>query len=79
VSVVASLQAGHVPLQLKSQGRYSNRGWEQVLVISVLGVLYGVLAAWRKKLSVNVMTHAFMNVMVAHVRGVDVDRSNRPR
>jgi membrane protease YdiL (CAAX protease family) len=41
---------------------HSYQGWRQVVVISVLGVLYGVLAAWRKKLWVNVMSHAFTDV-----------------
>jgi uncharacterized protein len=41
---------------------HSYQGWRQVVVISVLGVLYGMLAAWRKKLWVNVMTHGFTDV-----------------
>jgi uncharacterized protein len=58
---------GGVPAAVIGQGivfglAHSYQGWRQVLVISVLGVLYGVLAAWRKKLWVNVMTHAFTDV-----------------
>jgi len=41
---------------------HSYQGWKQVLVISVLGVLYGVLAAWRRNLRVNIITHAFGDV-----------------
>jgi membrane protease YdiL (CAAX protease family) len=41
---------------------HSYQGWKQVLVISALGVLYGVLAAWRKNLRANMITHAFGDV-----------------
>ena len=34
------------------------QGWRNVVVISVLGVLYGALAAWRKNLRVNIISHA---------------------
>jgi membrane protease YdiL (CAAX protease family) len=58
---------GSVPDAVICQGivfglAHSYQGWRQVVVISVLGVLYGLLAAWRKKLWVNVMTHAFTDV-----------------
>lgn len=35
------------------------QGWKNVAVISVLGILYGLLAAWRRNLRVNVISHAF--------------------
>ena len=35
------------------------QGWRNVVVISVLGVLFGVLAAWRKNLRANIISHAF--------------------
>lgn len=35
------------------------QGWRNVVVISVLGVLYGALAAWRKNLRANMMAHAW--------------------
>jgi membrane protease YdiL (CAAX protease family) len=35
------------------------QGWKNVIVIVVLGVLYGVLAAWRRNLRVNIITHAW--------------------
>jgi len=37
---------------------HAYQGWKSVSVICVLGVLYGVLAAWRKNLRVNMMSHA---------------------
>ena len=41
---------------------HSYQGWKQIVVISVLGVLYGVLAAWRRNLRVNVITHAATDI-----------------
>lgn len=35
------------------------QGWRNVVVISVLGVLFGVLAAWRKNLRANMVAHAW--------------------
>ena len=41
---------------------HSYQGWESVIVISVLGALYGALAAWRGNLRVNIVTHAWTDV-----------------
>jgi membrane protease YdiL (CAAX protease family) len=41
---------------------HSYQGWKNVVVISVLGVLYGALAAWRGNLRVNIVTHAWTDV-----------------
>ncbi len=38
------------------------QGWRSVVVISVLGVLYGALAAWRKNLRANMIAHAWADV-----------------
>jgi membrane protease YdiL (CAAX protease family) len=38
------------------------QGWRNVAVISVLGVLYGALAAWRKNLRANMISHAWSDV-----------------
>jgi membrane protease YdiL (CAAX protease family) len=35
------------------------QGWKNVVVICVLGMLFGVLAAWRRNLRVNIITHAW--------------------
>jgi hypothetical protein len=35
------------------------QGWKNVTVISILGVLYGVLAAWRGNLRANIISHAW--------------------
>jgi membrane protease YdiL (CAAX protease family) len=41
---------------------HSYQGWKQVIVISVLGVLYGALAAWRRNLRANMIAHAWSDV-----------------
>jgi len=41
---------------------HSYQGWKQVVVISALGVLYGVLAAWRKNLRANMIAHAWSDI-----------------
>jgi membrane protease YdiL (CAAX protease family) len=41
---------------------HSYQGWKQVIVISVLGVLYGVLAAWRRNLRANMIAHAWSDI-----------------
>ena len=38
---------------------HAYQGWGNVIVISVLGVLFGVLAAWRGNLRINIITHAW--------------------
>ena len=35
------------------------QGWKNVVVITALGVLYGALAAWRRNLRANMMSHAW--------------------
>lgn len=41
---------------------HAYQGWKSVIVISVLGVLYGALAAWRPNLRVNIISHAWSDV-----------------
>jgi membrane protease YdiL (CAAX protease family) len=41
---------------------HSYQGWKNVVVISVLGVLYGMLAAWRGNLRVNIVSHAATDI-----------------
>lgn len=38
------------------------QGWKNVIVICVLGVLFGLLAAWRGNLRANVLVHAWSDV-----------------
>jgi len=38
------------------------QGWKAVIVISVLGALYGVLAAWRRNLRINIVAHAATDI-----------------
>jgi membrane protease YdiL (CAAX protease family) len=41
---------------------HAYQGWKNVVVISVLGILYGVFAVWRKSLLPNVVAHAFTDI-----------------
>jgi hypothetical protein len=41
---------------------HAYQGWKQVIVISVLGVLYGVLAAWRRNVRAAIVAHAASDV-----------------
>ncbi len=38
------------------------QGWRNVVVIGVLGALFGVLAAWRRNLRANVVVHAWADI-----------------
>ncbi len=41
---------------------HAYQGWKNVVVICVLGVLFGVLAAWRGNLRANIIVHAWADV-----------------
>jgi hypothetical protein len=41
---------------------HSYHGWKSTIVITVLGVLYGILAAWRRNLRANMIAHAWSDV-----------------
>ena len=41
---------------------HSYQGWTNVVGISVLGVLFGALAAWRGNLRANVVVHAWIDL-----------------
>jgi membrane protease YdiL (CAAX protease family) len=41
---------------------HSYQGWTNVTVISVLGVLYGAMAAWRGNLRINMAAHAWSDI-----------------
>jgi membrane protease YdiL (CAAX protease family) len=38
------------------------QGWKNVIVVSVLGVMFGALAAWRRNLRANILVHAWGDV-----------------
>ncbi len=38
------------------------QGWKNVITISVLGVLFGLLAAWRKNLRANMIVHTWADL-----------------
>jgi hypothetical protein len=58
---------GRNPLAVVGQGLvfglfHAYQGWKNVVVISVLGILYGVLAAWRGNLRANIISHAATDI-----------------
>jgi membrane protease YdiL (CAAX protease family) len=66
---------GSVALAVLAQGLvfglfHAYQGWKNVIVISVLGVLYGILAAWRRNLQANVIVHAWGDVWSGWLRFV---------
>jgi len=38
------------------------QGWKNVIVICMLGVLYGALVAWRRNLGASMIAHAWSDV-----------------
>jgi membrane protease YdiL (CAAX protease family) len=38
------------------------QGWKNVVVITAIGLLYGALAAWRRNLRVNMISHAWSDL-----------------
>jgi membrane protease YdiL (CAAX protease family) len=58
---------GNISMAVLAQGlvfglMHSYQGWQAVLVIAVLGVLYGAMAAWRRNLRVVMIAHAWSDV-----------------
>jgi membrane protease YdiL (CAAX protease family) len=49
---------------------HAYQGWKNVIVISVLGVLFGALAAWRGNLRANIIVHAWADVWLGWLRFV---------
>jgi membrane protease YdiL (CAAX protease family) len=41
---------------------HSYQGWKNTIVITVLGILFGALAAWRRNLRANIIVHAWADV-----------------
>lgn len=41
---------------------HAYQGWKNTIVISVLGVLFGALAAWRGNLRANIVVHAWSDI-----------------
>jgi membrane protease YdiL (CAAX protease family) len=59
--------SGNIVIAVLGQGLvfglfHSYQGSTNVIVISVLGVLYGILAAWRKNLRANIIAHAWSDI-----------------
>ena len=58
---------GNVVMAVLGQGLvfglfHSYQGWKNVIVICVLGILFGALAAWRRNLRANIIVHAWTDI-----------------
>ena len=67
--------SGNIAVAVVGQGLvfglfHSYQGWRNVVVISVLGMVYGTLAAWRRNLRVNIVTHAFTDVWEGWLKSI---------
>lgn len=49
---------------------HSYQGWNHALVIAVLGLLYGALAAWRRNLRANMLAHGWSDIWEGWLRFV---------
>jgi len=59
--------SGNIVVAVLAQGLvfglfHSYQGWRNVVVISVLGALYGALAAWRRNVRANIVVHTWGDV-----------------
>jgi membrane protease YdiL (CAAX protease family) len=59
--------SGNIGVAVLGQGLvfglfHAYQGWTNTIVICVLGVLFGVLAAWRGNLRANVIAHAWSDI-----------------
>jgi membrane protease YdiL (CAAX protease family) len=59
--------SGSIPLAVLGQAlcfgmAHSYQGWKSTIVITALGVLYGMLAVWRRNLRANMLAHAWSDV-----------------
>lgn len=41
---------------------HSYQGWSHALIIAILGLLYGALAAWRRNLRANMLAHGWSDI-----------------
>jgi membrane protease YdiL (CAAX protease family) len=47
---------------------HTYQGWKRVIVIAVLGILYGALVAWRRNLRASMLAHAWSDIFEGWLR-----------
>jgi uncharacterized protein len=47
---------------------HTYQGWKQVIVIAALGILYGMLVAWRRNLRASMIAHAWSDIFEGYLR-----------
>jgi membrane protease YdiL (CAAX protease family) len=60
---------GNLRVAIVAQGvifgvAHADQGWKNVISITVVGILFGALAAWRRNLRVNILSHTWNDVLV---------------
>jgi uncharacterized protein len=53
---------------------HAYQGWKPVLVIAMLGILYGALAVWRGNLRANMLAHAWSDIFEGWLKFVMLPR-----
>lgn len=67
-AATGSLAAGVILQGLVFGFGHTYEGWGQVIVISALGVLYGILVAWRGNLRSCPVAHAWSDVFEGYLK-----------
>ncbi len=49
---------------------HTYQGWKRVIVIAVLGILYGTLVAWRRNLRASMIAHAWSDIFEGWLRSL---------
>ncbi len=49
---------------------HTYQGWKQVIVIAVLGILYGALVGWRRNLRASMIAHAWSDIFEGWLRSL---------
>ncbi|MFZ0883862.1 MAG: CPBP family intramembrane glutamic endopeptidase, partial [Candidatus Acidiferrales bacterium] len=47
---------------------HTYQGWKRVIVIAVLGIVYGALVAWRRNLRASILAHAWSDIFEGWLR-----------
>jgi len=68
-------RAGNATLAVIGQGVvfglfHAYQGWQSVLVISALGILFGILAQWRRNLRANMIVHAWADLWSGWLKAI---------
>jgi uncharacterized protein len=66
--ITGSVAAGVVLQAIVFGSVHSYKGWRQVAIITVLGILYGLLVVWRRNLRSSMIAHAFSDMYEGYLK-----------